>query len=158
MATASVLGLLFLTPATVSGQKAAATKSDTYRQLDLFADVFERIRSGYVEEVSDEQLIEAAVNGMLTSLDPHSSYMSKKNFQQFQVDTRGEYGGGGKEMMSAPSLDPATASLFDRLYAGNDAISVAYREGRAAQTQLASDLSRVITGQSLDVNGGHIFH
>ena len=98
LATASVLGLLFLTPATVSGQKAAATKSDTYRQLDLFADVFERIRSGYVEEVSDEQLIEAAVNGMLTSLDPHSSYMSKKNFQQFQVDTRGEYGGVGLEV------------------------------------------------------------
>jgi uncharacterized protein (DUF1501 family) len=58
------------------------------------------------------------------------------------ISTRGGYGGGGKEMMSAPGLDPATASLFDRLYAGSDSISVAYREGRAAQTQLASDLSR----------------
>jgi uncharacterized protein (DUF1501 family) len=57
------------------------------------------------------------------------------------ISGHGEYG-GGKEMMTAPGLDPATALLFDRLYAGGDAISVAYREGRAAQTQLASDLSR----------------
>ncbi|OYQ37677.1 peptidase S41 [Niveispirillum lacus] len=73
-------------------------KSETYKQLDLFADVFERVRSEYVEEVSDEQLIEAAIDGMLTSLDPHSSYLNKKNFADMRVQTRGEFGGLGIEV------------------------------------------------------------
>ena len=57
---------------------AQENSSETYRQLSLFGDVFERVRSEYVEDVSDEQLIEAAVNGMLSALDPHSSYLSLK--------------------------------------------------------------------------------
>jgi carboxyl-terminal processing protease len=69
--------------------------SDTYRQLDLFGEVFERVRADYVEEVTDEQLIEAAINGMLSSLDPHSSYMNPKNFRDMQVQVRGEFGGLG---------------------------------------------------------------
>jgi len=73
-------------------------KSETYKQLDLFADVFERVRSEYVEEVTDEQLIEAAIDGMLTSLDPHSSYLNKKNFADMRVQTRGEFGGLGIEV------------------------------------------------------------
>ena len=55
---------------------AQNNNTETYRQLNLFGDIFERVRAGYVEEISDESLIEAAVNGMLTSLDPHSSYLS----------------------------------------------------------------------------------
>ncbi|HEX6840138.1 MAG TPA: S41 family peptidase [Stellaceae bacterium] len=81
--------------------KAAAvpqSTSDTYRQLDLFGEVFERVRADYVEEVTDEQLIEAAINGMLSSLDPHSSYMNAKNFRDMQVQVRGEFGGLGIEV------------------------------------------------------------
>jgi carboxyl-terminal processing protease len=78
-------------------QEAAKTKS-TYEQLDLFGDIFERIRSIYVEEVDDAQLIESAINGMLTSLDPHSSYMPPEDFGQMQVQTRGEFGGLGIEV------------------------------------------------------------
>ena len=72
-----------------------AASSDTYKQLNLFGDVFERIRSQYVREVSDEELIEAAINGMLTSLDPHSSFMTAKSFKKMQSQTKGEYGRAG---------------------------------------------------------------
>ncbi len=78
--------------------KAPQSSSDTYRQLDLFGEVFERVRADYVEEVSDEQLIEAAINGMLSSLDPHSSYMNAKSFRDMQVQVRGEFGGLGIEV------------------------------------------------------------
>ncbi len=77
---------------------ANAAASDTYRQLNLFGDVFERVRSDYVEVPDDTKLIEAAINGMLTSLDPHSSYMSPKSFKDMQVQTRGEFGGLGIEV------------------------------------------------------------
>jgi carboxyl-terminal processing protease len=87
--------VLFVIPATGHAQ---ANSSETYRQLDLFGDVFERVRADYVKEVGDEKLIEAAINGMLTSLDPHSSYMSPKSFKDMQVQTRGEFGGLGIEV------------------------------------------------------------
>src|SRR5690348_5021619 len=74
------------------------SNSDTYRQLNLFSEVFERVRADYVEEVGDEQLIEQAINGMLSSLDPHSSYLNQKNFRDMQVQTRGEFGGLGIEV------------------------------------------------------------
>ena len=76
----------------------AERNSSVYEQLDLFGDIFERIRSQYVEEVDEEELIEAAINGMLTSLDPHSSYLSPDDAQAMQVQTRGEFGGLGIEV------------------------------------------------------------
>ena len=75
-----------------------AQNSELYKQLDLFGDVLERVRSDYVEKPDDTQLIENAINGMLSSLDPHSSYMSPKNFRDMQVQTRGEFGGLGIEV------------------------------------------------------------
>ena len=76
-----------------------ATKSaSVYEQLDLFGDIFERIRAQYVEEVDSQKLIEAAINGMLTSLDPHSSYLTAKDFYDMQVQTHGEFGGLGIEV------------------------------------------------------------
>ena len=74
------------------------TKKTIYEQLDLFGDIFERIRSEYVEEVSSKDLIEAAINGMLTSLDPHSSYLSADDAAKMKVQTRGEFGGLGIEV------------------------------------------------------------
>ncbi|MDP2085877.1 MAG: S41 family peptidase [Gemmobacter sp.] len=76
----------------------AARNASVYQQLDLFGDIFERIRAQYVEEVEPEKLIEAAINGMLTSLDPHSSFLPKKDFDAMQVQTRGEFGGLGIEV------------------------------------------------------------
>lgn len=72
--------------------------SETYRQLDLFGDVFERVRAQYVEEVTDEDLVEKAINGMLSGLDPHSSYLDEEKFKDMQVSTRGEFGGLGIEV------------------------------------------------------------
>lgn len=77
---------------------AQETSAETYRQLELFGDVFERVRGDYVEQVSDEELIEAAIQGMLTSLDPHSSYLNPKAYRDMQVQTRGEFGGLGIEV------------------------------------------------------------
>ncbi|MEK6216474.1 MAG: peptidase S41, partial [Boseongicola sp.] len=73
----------------------AAKNANVYQQLDLFGDIFERIRAQYVEEVDAGDLIEAAIDGMLTSLDPHSSYLSPEDAQAMQVQTRGEFGGLG---------------------------------------------------------------
>jgi carboxyl-terminal processing protease len=73
-------------------------ESSVYEQLDLFGDIFERIRAQYVEEVPTDELVTAAINGMLTSLDPHSSYLSAKDFDDMQVQTRGEFGGLGIEV------------------------------------------------------------
>ncbi len=69
-----------------------------YEQLDLFGDIFERIRTSYVEQVAEKDLIEAAINGMLQSLDPHSSYLPPDDFDDMQVQTRGEFGGLGIEV------------------------------------------------------------
>ena len=79
-------------------QSASATNSEIYRQLDLFGEVLERVRSDYVEKPEDPKLIEAAINGMLTALDPHSAYLNPKHFRDMQVQTRGEFGGLGIEV------------------------------------------------------------
>ncbi|MDT1060612.1 S41 family peptidase [Paracoccus sp. CPCC 101403] len=72
--------------------------ASVYEQLDLFGNVFERVRSDYVEQVDDKELIEAAINGMLTSLDPHSSFLSAKDYEDMQTQTRGSFGGLGIEV------------------------------------------------------------
>jgi carboxyl-terminal processing protease len=76
----------------------AVQDSSVYEQLDLFGDIFERVRAQYVEEVPTDELVTAAINGMLTSLDPHSGYLSAKDFEDMQVQTKGEFGGLGIEV------------------------------------------------------------
>ncbi len=82
----------------------AAASSDTYRNLNLFGDVFERVRSDYVERPEDSKLVETAINGMLAGLDPHSSFMDAKSFRDMQVQTRGEFGGLGIEVTMEDGL------------------------------------------------------
>ncbi|TDQ83986.1 carboxyl-terminal processing protease [Dongia mobilis] len=93
----------------------AATKKpvNTYQQLNLFGEVFERVRAGYVEETEDDKLIEAAINGMLTSLDPHSSYMNADSYQDMQVQTRGEFGGLGIEVTMENGLIKVVSPMDD---------------------------------------------
>ena len=76
----------------------AATKADYYKQLNLFGDVFDRVRADYVESPDEAKMVEAAVNGMLASLDPHSSFMNAKQFEDMSVQTKGEFGGLGIEV------------------------------------------------------------
>ncbi len=85
-------------------QSATAENSEIYRHLDLFGDVLERVRSDYVESPNDSELIESAINGMLSGLDPHSSYLNPKNFRDMQVQTRGEFGGLGIEVTMEDGL------------------------------------------------------
>ncbi|GJL84734.1 MAG: peptidase S41 [Micavibrio sp.] len=83
-----------------AGEQPSGTDSysETYRHLNLFGDVFERVRAQYVEEVDDKELVETSINGMLTSLDPHSAYLNADRFKEMQVQTRGEFGGLGIEV------------------------------------------------------------
>lgn len=107
--TALVVAGIYLAPA--KGPQAGS--SDTFRQLKLFGDVFERVRSEYVEEVTDEKLIETAINGMLTSLDPHSGYLDAKRYRDMQVQTKGEFGGLGIEVTMENGLVKVVSPIDD---------------------------------------------
>src|SRR5271168_4109681 len=91
----------------------AAGAADTYRQLNLFGDIFERVRAHYVEKPDDSKLVEGAINGMLNGLDPHSSYMDPKSFRDMQVQTRGEFGGLGIEVTMEDGLVKVVAPIDD---------------------------------------------
>src|SRR6202521_2494919 len=93
------------------GASGRAARADTYRQLNLFGDVFERVRADYVEKPDDGKLIESAINGMLAGLDPHSSYMDTKSFRDMQVQTRGEFGGLGIEVTMEDGLIKVVAPI-----------------------------------------------
>ncbi len=98
----------------VSRTYSATTPSnEIYRQLDLFGDVLERVRNEYVDKPEDQQLIESAINGMLSSLDPHSSYMPPKAFKDMQTQTRGEFGGLGIEVTSEQQVIKVVAPIDD---------------------------------------------
>ncbi|HEY8381640.1 MAG TPA: S41 family peptidase [Microvirga sp.] len=88
----------------LSSTSAVAASAETYRQLSLFGDVFEKVRTDYVERPDESKLVESAINGMLTSLDPHSSFMDAKSFRDMQVQTRGEFGGLGIEVTMEEGL------------------------------------------------------
>lgn len=110
----TLAGALFTTQ--VAGPLIAqnsAHDSSVYEQLDLFGDIFERIRAQYVEPVETDKLVEAAINGMLTSLDPHSSYLSAKDFEDMQVQTKGEFGGLGIEVTQEEGFVKVIAPMDD---------------------------------------------
>lgn len=97
----------------LSSTAAVAASAETYRQLNLFGDIFEKVRSEYVEKPDEAKLMEAAINGMLTSLDPHSSYLDSKNFRDMQVQTRGEFGGLGIEVTMEEGLIKVVTPIDD---------------------------------------------
>ncbi|MGD0024981.1 MAG: S41 family peptidase [Xanthobacteraceae bacterium] len=111
MAGAAVTLLATQPHTALVGSAAKAAASDTYRQLNLFGDVFERVRADYVEKPDDSKLVESAVNGMLAGLDPHSSYMDPKSFRDMQVQTRGEFGGLGIEVTMEDGLVKVVAPI-----------------------------------------------
>src|SRR4051812_1650849 len=113
-ATGAALTVFVTQPrAVLMGSSARAATSDTYRQLNLFGDVFERVRSDYVEKPDDAKLVESAINGMLAGLDPHSSYMDAKSFRDMQVQTRGEFGGLGIEVTMEEGLIKVVSPIDD---------------------------------------------
>jgi len=92
---------------------ASPNSAETYKQLNLFGEVFERVRADYVDDVSDNSLVESAINGMLTSLDPHSNYLNTKNFNDMKVQTRGEFGGLGIEVSMENGLVKVVSPIDD---------------------------------------------
>ena len=102
----------------IARAKAAANAADTYSQLNLFGEVFERVRADYVEKPNDTSLIEGAINGMVTSLDPHSRYMNDKAWREMQETTSGEFGGLGIEVTM--ERRPRQGRGSDRRYAGGE--------------------------------------
>ena len=114
------LGVVLGAAATVAAPEAlsyvspaAYAAADTYRQLNLFGDVFDKIRNDYVEKPDEAKLIEAAINGMLASLDPHSSYMDARAFKDMQVQTKGEFGGLGIEVTQEDGLIKVVTPIDD---------------------------------------------
>jgi carboxyl-terminal processing protease len=111
----AALALLATQPRlSVTGSAAnAAAMEDIYRQLSLFGDVFERVRADYVEKPDDTKLVQNAINGMLSGLDPHSSYMDPNGFREMQVETHGEFGGLGIEVTMEDGLIKVVAPIDD---------------------------------------------
>ncbi len=111
IAACAAVFVITLAPALID--RPQADEGDVYDKLKLFAEVFSRVRADYVEQVDDEVLIEAAIRGMLTHLDPHSSYLSAKNFQEMQVETKGEFGGLGIEVTMENGVVKVVAPIDD---------------------------------------------
>jgi carboxyl-terminal processing protease len=132
---AVVIGLV---PLNISAQE---NRSETYRQLKLFGDVFERVRADYVEEVSDEKLIELAIQGMLSSLDPHSSYLNADSFRDMRVQTKGEFGGLGIEVTMENGLVKVVSPIDD---------TPAYRAGIQAGDFITHLDDKPVLGLSLN--------
>ena len=107
--------ILLLTLVTLRAPKTYGSSSDEekYKYLDLFGQVFDRVRSSYVEEVTDQELIEKAIDGMLSGLDPHSGFMNEEVFQEMQMDTEGKFGGLGIEITMEEGFVKVIAPIED---------------------------------------------
>lgn len=112
----------------------------TYELLNLFGDVYERVKTDYVEEVEDDKLIESAINGMLTALDPHSGYLNEKSFQEMQVQTKGEFGGLGIEVTMENGLVKVVSPIDD---------TPAYRAGVKAGDYISHIDDEQVLGMTL---------
>src|SRR5688572_17382426 len=110
---AAAAGTVFLFTLHQDVGAASSNTAETYKQLNLFGDVFEIVRNNYAEDVTDDTLVEGAINGMLTSLDPHSNYLNAKNFTDMKVQTRGEVGGLGIEVSMENGLVKVVSPIDD---------------------------------------------
>lgn len=140
--TAPVIGaVLFAGVVAIAAESPQASRSETFRQLELFGDILGRVQSEYVTEVDDAELIESAINGMLQALDPHSSYLPPDSFRDMQVSTRGEYGGLGLEVTMENGFVKVVSPMDD---------TPAARAGLRSGDYLTAINGDPILGMSLD--------
>ncbi len=137
----TVPALILLLSVGSSAQEKSVNQEETYRLLNLFGDVFERVRADYVEELTDEELIEAAIAGMLSSLDPHSSFMNAKKYKAMQVRTSGKFGGIGIEVTMENGLVKVVSPIDD---------TPAYRAGILAGDLITQLDGERVAGLTLD--------
>ena len=109
----SLLFLMMFWALPVAAKAQKKPEPDTYELLNLFGEVMERAKTSYVEEVTDKKLIEAAINGMLTSLDPHSSYLDAESFTYMNEQTKGKFGGLGIEVTMDNGLVKVVSPIDD---------------------------------------------
>ena len=140
MTSVFAVGLIALAAYLTTAAGPQAGSSDTFRQLKLFGDVFERVRAEYVEEMTDQELVEAAIEGMLTSLDPHSGYLDPKKYRDMQVQTKGEFGGLGIEVTMEDGLVKVVSPIDD---------TPAHRAGIQAGDVITHINSEPVLGMSL---------
>lgn len=139
-----------LTPAVAAG-------SETYRQLAIFGDIFERVRANYVEEPEEGELVESAINGMLSSLDPHSSYLNADDAEDMRTQTRGEFGGLGIEVTMEDELVKVITPMFGTpaeeagVLAGDLISRIDGQEVRGMSLQDAVDLMRGPVNAPIDL-------
>ncbi len=143
--TLAFSGLITL-PACAQEQRTAGAQpvydnSETYRQLSLFGDVFERVREQYVDPVGDDELVKTAINGMLSSLDPHSSYLDENNFKEMQVQTEGKFGGLGIEVTMESGFVKVVSPIDD---------TPAYRAGVQAGDFITHINGETVMGMTLN--------
>ncbi len=137
--TLALAGAIVLVP--LAATATAQGESETYKQLDLFMDVFQRVKADYVEQVTDEKLIKGAIDGMLTSLDPHSSYLDVRDFQQLRTQTDGNYGGIGLSVTMEDGAVKVIAPTED---------TPAWRAGIKAGDYITHIDGQLVYGGSLD--------
>ncbi|MEE2526892.1 S41 family peptidase [Hyphobacterium sp. HN65] len=139
------------------GFQTSSSREDTYRHLELFGDVLSRVEADYVTDIDDGALIEAAIEGMLESLDPHSSYLSPDSFQDMQVSTRGEYGGLGMEITTRDDLITVVSPYEDTpagragIQPGDQIIAVDGESIVGFSTDQAVDLMRGPIGEPVTI-------
>lgn len=140
-----------------AGSKPENDYTETYRQLDLFGDVFERVRENYVDEKEDKELIENAINGMLVALDPHSSYLNEEKFDDMQVNTKGEFGGLGIEVTMENGLVKVVSPIDETpaaeagIEAGDLIVEIDGEPVMGLDLSEAVDKMRGIVGTDIDI-------
>jgi len=140
-----------------AGSKPENDYTETYRQLDLFGDVFERVRENYVDEKEDKELIENAINGMLIALDPHSSYLNEEKFDDMQVNTKGEFGGLGIEVTMENGLVKVVSPIDETpaaeagIEAGDLIVEIDGEPVMGLDLSEAVDKMRGIVGTDIDI-------
>jgi carboxyl-terminal processing protease len=140
-AGAAIPTVLIPTVQSARAAESSATENDTYKQLDQFMNVFQKVRADYVDKTSDKTLIKGAIDGMLASLDPHSSYMDPHDFQQMKMTTDGNYGGLGLTVQAEDGVVKVVTPTED---------TPAYRAGIKSGDYITHIDGKLIYGSTLD--------
>ena len=138
----ALVGALSLVP--IATTAMAAAESDTQKELETFFSVFERVRANYVDKVDDHTLIKGAIDGMLSALDPHSSYAEASDFQQLKTTTEGNYGGLGLTVSTASNVGNDTPGPSSRRAFANSSGTLIANDPRTSPRKTSDSVPRLM--------------